>query len=95
MKVVTQNDIQEMNKLYLELKTYAAVSRATGFAPTTVKKYIIKDYKPIDAANIQKFTGKLPELNSTIFRCSDWGILCELSDEEMDEIKELWKELEF
>ena len=33
MRVVTQSDIKEFNRLYLELKTYAAVARKTGFSP--------------------------------------------------------------
>ena len=45
MKFVTQADIKEMNRLYLELKTYAAVARVTGFSPSTVKKYIVPDFK--------------------------------------------------
>ena len=94
MKVVTQNDIKEMNKLYLELKTYAAVARATGFSPATVKKYIIKDFTIIDDSSIIHFEGSLPDFDSTPFRVDDWGQMCELSAEEIDEITELWKEIE-
>lgn len=94
MRVVTNNDIKEMNRLYLELKTYAAVARATGFSPATVKKYIVKDYTVIDESQIQRFDRPLPEFDSTIFRTNDWGPLCELSQEEMLELQKLWNELE-
>lgn len=33
---VTHEDIKKMNRLYLKLKTYAAVSREVGFSPSTV-----------------------------------------------------------
>jgi DNA invertase Pin-like site-specific DNA recombinase len=41
---VTEQDKIQINELYLELKTYAAVARETGFSPSTVKKYIIPNY---------------------------------------------------
>lgn len=94
MKVITNSDIKEINRLYIDLKTYAAVARATGFSPATVKKYVIKDYKIIDENNIIRFNKPLPDLDSTIFRCNDWGHLCLLSEDELSEIKILWKELE-
>ena len=93
MKLVLNDDIKKMNELYLKLGTYAAVAREVGFSPATVKKYIIKDYVAEDELEIKKFEGPLPEFDSTIFRCNDWGPLCELSKEEIAEVKELWKEL--
>lgn len=94
MKVITNSDIKEINRLYVELKTYAAVARATGFSPATVKKYIIKDYKIIDKEKIIRFDKPLPDFDSTMFRCDDWGPLCLLSEEETREIEQLWEELE-
>lgn len=35
---VTKDDVIKINELYLKHKTYAAVARETGFAPSTVKK---------------------------------------------------------
>ena len=94
MKVVKDSDIREMNRLYLELKTYAAVARATGFSPSTVKKYIRADFEIVDESQIKRYSGPLPEFDPSIFRGEDWGPLCELSDEEVKGIKELWKEIE-
>ena len=96
MKYVTQDDIKKINELYLQLKTYAAVSRATGFAPSTVKKYVIPNYQKVEEKNIIKVTGPLPDLESyrEKFYKKDWRELCVLSVEEHEEIKELWKELE-
>ena len=94
LKVITNSVIQALNRLYIDLKTYAAVARATGFSPATVKKYVIKDYKVVDENNIIRFNKPLPDLDSTMFRCDDWGHLCLLSEDEINEIKILWKELE-
>lgn len=92
MKVITFEDKKQINELYLKYKTYAAVSRITGFSPGTVKKYVRSDYTP--RTEIKSFEGDLPDFNPQMFRIDDWGPLCVLSDEEIQEIKELWKELE-
>lgn len=94
MKVITYEDVKEINRLYLELGTYAAVARKTGFAPSTVKKYIKSDFVPIEQKNIRKFEGLLPEFDSSIFRAEDWHDLCSLSEEEVEGITQLWEELE-
>ena len=39
MKIITQDDIKEINRQYKKLGTYAATARATGFSPGTIKKY--------------------------------------------------------
>lgn len=94
MKVVTQEDIKRINHLFLELKTYASVSRATGFSPATVKKYVDPNFTEIDESKIKRYNEPLPEFDPTMFRKNDWGELCELSNSEIAEIKELWGEME-
>lgn len=94
MAIVTKADIKKINELYQELKTYAAVARKTGFAPTTVKKYIIDGYGSIDESTFIRFDRELPELDEELFKIDDWGALCELSENEMKGVAELWKELE-
>lgn len=93
MKLVQNADIKRMNELYLKIGTYAGVAREVGFSPSTVKKYIQKDYVSEEELQLIKYEGPLPEFDPTIFRTDDWGALCTLSDEEVDEIRELWKEL--
>lgn len=94
---ITQEKIIEINELYLKIKSYAGVSRAMGGSPspTTVKKYIIPNY--VSKGNIKKKTFQkedLPEFSTDIFRGVDnWGDLCVLSNEEKEEMKELWEEL--
>ena len=92
-KRVTQEDIIRINELYIKLNNKAAVARETGFSPSTVSKYIIADYKPAAAIEKKKFTGELPEFDEMIFMIDDWTPLLEISDAEMDEICELWGEL--
>lgn len=97
---VTQKDITNFNELYLTLKTYAAVARATGFSSSTVSKYIEPGYKsvaekmknrivfdkfikPITVEQIERFKGLK----------GHWGLMCELSPEEMEGMKILYDEI--
>ena len=52
---VTQEEILQMNILYKELGTYAAVSREIGRAPSTVKKYIDPNFEIIDESKAIRF----------------------------------------
>lgn len=90
---VSPEDIIKFNDLYLELKTYAGVARETGFSASTVKKYIIKDYVPAEKIETQKFSGDLPEFIPEVFRRQNWVSFLDMTEEECEEIKELWKEM--
>lgn len=97
-KRVQQDDIITINTLYLQHKTYAEVARRTGFSPSTVKKYIIDGYVPEAEKEIIKFDKELIQPIRIIQKMfeevgDNWGVLCELSEAEQDEIKELQKEL--
>ena len=94
MRVITYEDKQEINRLYKQLKTYAAVARQMGISPATVKKYIVADFKEVDASTFIRFDRPLPEFDPKPFRTDDWGSLCELSNEEIEEIHKLWEEIE-
>lgn len=94
MRVITFEDIKKINELYAKIGTYAGVARETGFSPATVKKYVNKDYVPVEEKNVVRFNRPLPEFDSAPFRCDDWGPLCVLNNDEKNEIKELWKELD-
>lgn len=93
---VTQNDIIQINELYLKYHTYAEVSRQVGFSPSTVKKYIIPNYISKEQITPKRVFTKedLPKFSTKMFRNLDnWGELCLLSVNEKEEIKELWNEL--
>jgi hypothetical protein len=94
---VTNEDILRINELYYKHKTYAEVARQTGFATSTVKKYIIPNWQPVVMENITRFDlSQLPDYKEAvkIFQGVDnYGYLCQLTPSEIEEIKELWKEL--
>ena len=96
-RIITNEQIIEMNELYLRIKTYAGVSRAMGGSPspTTVKKYIIPNYISKENRKLRVFhKDDLPEVDIEIFNGADnWGDLCLLSESEEEEIKELWDEM--
>ena len=94
--VVTQEMVKEINELYLQIGTYAGVARKIGIAPTTVKKYVVPHY--IAESTIQKKVFDKNKVSkdinfSSFMNKEDWGDLCILSEQEKEEVKELWKEL--
>ena len=94
---VTNEDILRINELYYKHKTYAEVARQTGFAASTVKKYVIPNWEPVKTDNIIRFDlVNLPNFSEAvkIFRgVTNYGDLCILDENEKKELKELWKEL--
>ena len=90
-KSVTQPEIELMNTLYLELKTYSAVAREVGRAASTVKKYIVPNFKPVENTakelDIVAFDNvvKSAQPDSTIASC--------LNAEERENMKQLWEVL--
>ena len=94
---VTNEDILRINELYYKHKVYAEVARQTGFSASTVKKYVIKDWQPVQVENIIHFDiAQLPDFTEAvkIFRGVDnYGNLCVLTDYESEQIKELWAEM--
>ena len=93
---ITDEDKIRINELYLKYRTYAAVARETGFAASTVKKYVIPGYTPRAEIEVKTFTvDNLPEeIDYIAFsKLNNLGILCTLSASEVKEIEELWEEL--
>lgn len=98
MRVVTLADRKAINEAYARLGTYAAVSRELGFSPSTIKKYVDPAYKPDEGGRpIKRYDRPLPTFNFDVakrFLFKRWDEMCELSDEEVEEIEELWGELD-
>jgi hypothetical protein len=94
---VTNEDILRINELYYKHKTYAEVARQTGFAASTVKKYVISGWEPAKNDNIIRFDlVNLPNFSEAvkIFRgVTNYGDLCVLNEDEKEELKGLWEEL--
>ena len=96
-RLIVDNDlIIKMNELYLQIGTYAGVSRALGGSPSasTVKKYIVPGYKPqAEVTKISFSWGDVPKAKDIELKYSDFGDLCELAATEIAEFEKLWEEL--
>lgn len=96
-RLIVDNDlIIKMNELYLQIGTYAGVSRALGGSPSasTVKKYILPNYKSKSEITQSSFSwDDVPKAKDINLKYSDFGDLCELTATEITEIKCLWEEL--
>ena len=91
---VTDEVIEQINKLYLKLKVKTQVARIVGCSPATVTKYLIPGYvsranqaelPPFDESKIvgPKAYASYQELMDD----------CKLSKEEWSEMKEIQKEV--
>lgn len=90
MKRVTQEDIILINEAYLACGTLSGAAKATGWSASTVKKYLIPDFKSeqkVEAANIE-----LPPISKVLEQLQGDNLTCLRPDEEK-EIKNLWKEM--
>ena len=90
---LTNEDIQNIKRAYSEIGTYAGVARKLGFSPATVKKYTQEEYTPDPAVRVP-FNGKLPPVEELNWPTEgEIGNMARLTEAELEEIKELWKEL--
>lgn len=91
---VQEEDIEEMNELYLIYNSYSAVARECGWSAGTVKRYIEPGYISKRVVEPKSFhLEDLPKSNLHIFLEEDWKDLIVLSDEEKEEMKEFKKEV--
>lgn len=90
---LTNEDIQNIRRAYSEIGTYAGVARKLGFSPATVKKYTQEEYTPDPTVRVP-FNGKLPPVEELNWPTEEEiGNMARLTEAELEEIKELWKEL--
>ena len=87
-KKVTQQDILAINRAYLKHKTYAATARETGFSASTVKRYVQPDFIDPDSIEIIPFEKEINKIEGI-----DWSAATQLSVQEIEEVKKLWKEI--
>ena len=90
---VTNDDILKINEIYAEVGTYAETARRTGFSPSTVKKYVNPNFSAAQAATK---TVEIEITDSFLPYPEDgftWRELMLLTPAEIDEIKELRKEV--
>ena len=83
--------IEKINELYAVLGVKSKVAKELGISPATVTKYLIPNYVPKAAADTPAFNKPI-DLDITMFK-GDLSKLCELSEEEWKDLKELQKEI--
>ena len=91
MKRVGPDDIIKINEAYLACGTYSGAAAATGWSASTVRKYVISDYKSeqkVEAVDIE-----LPPIEEIAEKLPPWYDITCLTPEEEKEIKKLWKEM--
>ena len=90
-KRVDNDAIILINEAYLACGTYSGAAAATGWSPSTVKKYIIPNYK--SDQKVEEVDIELPPLEEIIEKLPPWYDITCLTPEEEKEIKQLWKEM--
>ena len=90
-KRVTNEDIININEAYLIAGTYSGAAAATGWSASTIKKYIIPNYKSEQKVEVEDI--KLPPLDEVAEWLPPWYDITCLTPEEEKEIKLLWKEM--
>lgn len=90
---LTNEDIQNIRRAYSEIGTYAGVARKLGFSPATVKKYTQEEYVPDPTMRVA-FNGVLPPVEELHWPSGEEiSTMARLTEAEIEEIHELWKEL--
>lgn len=84
---VTNDDILKINRLYSKNHNYSQTARETGFSAGTVKKYIMKDFVDPDTLETKPFSSVIRPIEQIEVV---WDLLTE---DEQDEIEELWREI--
>jgi hypothetical protein len=95
MRKVTNEDIIQINELYYKYKNKAEVARQTGWSASTVSKYVDKNYAPPAPTEIVRVDMSIlpTEFNTDIFNIPNLGDLCVLTEDEKEDIINVWKEL--
>ena len=91
MKRVGPDDIIKINEAYLACGTYSGAAAATGWSASTVRKYVISDYKSEQKVEVTDI--ELPPIEEIVDRLPPWYNITCLTPEEEKEIKMLWKEM--
>jgi predicted DNA-binding protein (UPF0251 family) len=91
---ITAEQIEKINLAYLQCHTYTGAAKAAGVSPSTAKKYIIPNYEP-PRSNIETILICAPAIveispfttPEQIYKAT------ELTEEEVEAMSMLWKEL--
>lgn len=100
-KKVQQEDILKMVEAYQRIGTYAGVAREVGFSASTVRKYVVEYlaaqevFEVVDRDNIFVIENikSIEEVEKNCDFMLNWGDLCVLTNNEKEEVEQLWREL--
>lgn len=93
MAKLSEEKIAEIRRVYSELGTYSGTAKAVGCSPATVKKYTQKEYVPDPTMRVT-FNGVLPPVEKLRWPSEEEiSKMARLTEAEIEEIHELWKEL--
>ena len=96
MAKLTQEKINKIIEIYNEVGTYSGTAARVGCSPATVKKYVTAgaQVQEILPKNITPFSGEIKDIEDIDFGAlEDIGKLSLLTEEEKEEIRELWEEI--
>lgn len=95
MAKLSEEKIAEIRRIYKELGTYSGTAKAVGCSPASVKKYCQEEYISDPAVRVI-FNGILPSVEKLSWPSKEEeeiSNMARLTEAELEEIKELWKEL--
>ena len=90
---LSQDKIEEIQRLYSEIGVYSQVAKQVGCSPSTVKKYCTAAaVKPIVKLEFAGAPREISDIDVTLFLEKDIS-LTTLTHDELAEMERLWKEL--
>lgn len=95
--IITNEKIKEINDLYYTLGVKAQVAREMGISASTVSKYVIDGYIPEEMiereeVDLEGMRNRIEEFVLDLKTINPNSILT-LTEEEKEEIEDLWEEM--
>lgn len=93
MAKLSEEKIAEINKVYAEVGTYSGTAKIVGCSPATVKKYCQMEVISDSTVRVD-FNGSIPSVEELNWPSEEEiAEMARLTEAEIKEIQELWKEL--
>ena len=96
-KLITDEQKVQINELYYKVGVKSKVAKILGISPSSVSKYLIPNYVPIEQRKAEKFdkhpTGFSTNILKTANKRDIAAFLIQLSPEEKKDLNELQKEI--
>lgn len=93
MARLSQDKIEEIQRLYSEIGIYSQVAKQVGCSPSTVKKYCtVAEAKPVVKLKFAGSPCEISDINVTLFLEKNVN-LTTLTHDELVDMERLWKEL--